>query len=97
MDTDMVEQSGRSSVTDRHQGTQPVPEATEFAVDEVDLLLDEVEAALTRLDEGTYGVCAECGATIDDDRLSQVPTVMTCAPCGDGPSEDRTSPPTDEG
>ena len=31
-------------------------------VDAVDALLDEVELALTRLDDGTYGRCEACGA-----------------------------------
>ena len=60
-------------------GDGPSPEST---IDEVDLLLDEVEAALARLDDGTYGACATCGAAIDDARLVREPTVRTCAACG---------------
>ena len=33
-------------------------------------VLDEVEQALARLDDGTYGRCEECGAPIDDGRLA---------------------------
>jgi len=51
------------------------------AVDAVDGLLDEVELALARLDDGTYGRCEECGAPIDDARLAELPIVRTCGRC----------------
>ena len=58
-----------------------VGETPEATIDEVDHLLDEVEAALTRLDEGTYGTCSACGTAIDDARLAGDPTVLTCGGC----------------
>jgi RNA polymerase-binding transcription factor DksA len=51
------------------------------AVDAVDGLLDEVELALTRLDDGTYGRCEGCGDPIDDDRLAELPIVRSCDRC----------------
>ncbi len=51
------------------------------AVDAVDGLLDEVERALARLDDGTYGRCEACGEPIPDDRLSDRPTARTCDRC----------------
>jgi len=51
------------------------------AVDAVDGLLDEVELALARLDDGTYGRCEGCGAPIDDERLAELPIVRTCGRC----------------
>ena len=48
------------------------------AVDAVDGLLDEVELALARLDDGTYGRCEECGEAIDDGRLAALPIIRTC-------------------
>ena len=51
------------------------------ALDEVDELLDEVELALTRLDDGTYGRCEECGEPIDADRLAERPVIRTCGRC----------------
>ncbi len=50
-------------------------------VDAVDRLLDEVEQALARLDDGTYGRCASCGAPIADLRLAEMPVTQTCAAC----------------
>lgn len=40
--------------------------------------LDEVQAALGRLDEGAYGTCEVCGALIDDERLAALPAAATC-------------------
>ena len=51
------------------------------AVDTVDGLLDEVERALTRLDDGTYGRCEACGEPIDDERLAALPIVRSCGRC----------------
>ncbi len=56
-------------------------EAHRSAVDAVDALLDEVELALARLDDGTYGRCEECGTPIGDARLAESPTVRTCGTC----------------
>ena len=40
--------------------------------------LREVEAALERLDGGTYGTCAACGKTIPVERLEAVPWTTLC-------------------
>lgn len=40
--------------------------------------LDDVERALARLDEGTYGTCDVCGATIDDEVLAAEPQRRRC-------------------
>ena len=42
-------------------------------------VLDDVERALARLDEGTYGACEACGGPIDEGRLARFPTARTCA------------------
>jgi DnaK suppressor protein len=41
-------------------------------------LLDKVEAALQRLDDGTYGTCGVCGRKIPDERLHAVPYATLC-------------------
>jgi DnaK suppressor protein len=40
--------------------------------------LDEVEAALERLEQGTYGRCEVCGGEIGDDRLEAMPQTRYC-------------------
>lgn len=46
--------------------------------------LGDVEAALRRLDAGTYGVCESCGGTIGEDRLEARPVARTCIRCAEG-------------
>jgi RNA polymerase-binding protein DksA len=43
--------------------------------------LAEIDAALHRLDQGTYGVCTRCEAAISRERLLALPTAATCASC----------------
>ena len=40
--------------------------------------LAEVEAALQRIDEGSYGVCEVCGEPIGGERLSAIPWARLC-------------------
>ena len=46
-------------------------------------LLAEIDAALDRLDEGTYGKCRRCGAEIEAARLEAIPYAPFCAECAD--------------
>lgn len=57
------------------------PHESDVAIDAVELLLDQVEAALSRLDDGTYGQCVTCGSPVEDPRLAEVPTALTCTAC----------------
>ena len=43
--------------------------------------LHEIEAALERVENGTYGFCANCGNMIDTDRLAILPTAKLCRTC----------------
>ena len=47
----------------------------------LDVLLGQVDAALARLDAGTYGYCGTCGAELDDQLLDRLPTAVLCAAC----------------
>ena len=40
--------------------------------------LDDVEAALQRLDDGTYGKCEVCGEQIGEARLEAMPAARFC-------------------
>lgn len=44
-------------------------------------MLEQVNAALARLDAGTYGVCARCGNEIAARRLAALPYVTLCIDC----------------
>jgi len=43
--------------------------------------LVDIEMAITRIDNGTYGFCSSCGNLIDTDRLSILPTAKLCLSC----------------
>jgi DnaK suppressor protein len=47
-------------------------------VKQTDEQLAEVNRALTKIDEGTYGVCDICGKPIDPARLEMIPEATLC-------------------
>lgn len=40
-----------------------------------------LERQLSRIDEGTYGLCEQCGKCIDPDRLEVLPDTNLCIEC----------------
>ncbi len=79
---DEQENLGELSAIDQH----PADEGTETFVRERDVSLrDQVEGelveirrALTRLEQGTYGVCEACGKPIGEERLEAEPATRFC-------------------
>jgi DnaK suppressor protein len=43
--------------------------------------VQDIEVALARIADGSYGVCIDCGGEIDRARLKADPTVKRCPPC----------------
>ncbi len=43
--------------------------------------LRSINQALDRLDEGTYGICEECGREIGEKRLQVMPFALYCVEC----------------
>ena len=43
--------------------------------------IDELNAAIERVEQGTYGRCEQCGNKIDPERLEALPTTTLCAKC----------------
>jgi RNA polymerase-binding transcription factor DksA len=81
----VVDASRDSNADDEHD-----PEGATIAFEraQVDALardatgrLGEVDAALARLDAGTYGTCTRCGTPIAPGRLEARPTATTCVGC----------------
>jgi RNA polymerase-binding transcription factor DksA len=70
------------SSVDQHQadvGTETFNRERDLSILEaVEAELDDVEHALRRLDEGTYGVCEACGRPIDQARLEALPATRFC-------------------
>jgi len=48
---------------------------------ELDAMLADVDRALEKLDEGTYGFCDRCGRMIPDERLEARPWSARCVDC----------------
>ena len=44
-------------------------------------MVADIDQALLRMDEGTYGTCARCGKPIDERRLEAMPTARYDAAC----------------
>lgn len=40
-----------------------------------------IDLALRKIENGTYGICEECGATIGEKRLEAIPWVRLCIDC----------------
>lgn len=43
--------------------------------------LGEVDAALQRMEDGTYGTCEKCGKDVGDDRMEARPVARLCMSC----------------
>jgi len=48
---------------------------------EVTAELREIERALRRIEDGTYGICTGCKETVDEPRLQAVPFASLCIDC----------------
>jgi DnaK suppressor protein len=44
-------------------------------------IVQEIDAALRRIDDGTYGTCIRCGNPIPEERLAAVPYAVLCVTC----------------
>ncbi len=44
-------------------------------------MLRNIEAALNRIDDGTYGLCRDCDEPINPKRLEFDPTALRCIEC----------------
>jgi len=81
----IVEASRDSNADDEHD---PDGATIAFERAQVDALardaaarVEEVDAALARLEAGTYGGCETCGRPIAGGRLEARPTARTCVGC----------------
>ena len=51
------------------------------AAEQLAAMRADVVRALEKLDEGTYGLCDRCGATIPEERLAARPWSVLCVRC----------------
>jgi RNA polymerase-binding transcription factor DksA len=85
--TDQAEEQGRAGVELR---TDPDTAVGQFEVDwelaEVmvgwsEEAIEDIEDALARLEDGTYGRCEQCSLPIPLQRLEAIPHARFCVPC----------------
>ncbi|SEM15991.1 TraR/DksA family transcriptional regulator [Rhodococcus maanshanensis] len=43
--------------------------------------LEDLDAALRRVDDGSYGICVKCGQSIGAERLDVLPAALRCIDC----------------
>jgi len=81
---------------DKHHKNEPVEkdfaeQATQSENDDVLVALDneahqmimQIDAALTAIDEGRYGICTECSEQIPQARLEVAPFARLCIDCAE--------------
>ena len=85
--THLTDQSESESVSelssyDQHPadlGTETFEREKDLSIlEQVESELGDVEHAIRRLDEGTYGTCEVCGSPIPDERLEAMPAARLC-------------------
>ena len=59
-------------------GAGAIPDHLERAGRRVAVRTRQIAAALDRLDDGSYGLCTECGAEISPGRLAILPAATHC-------------------
>ena len=60
-------------------GTETFEREKDLSIlERVESELSDVQHALNRLDDGTYGLCAACGKPIGDTRLEAMPATRFC-------------------
>ena len=81
----LAEDAGEETAYDNHLADT----ATETYDRELDYTLEEnsehvlaaIDAALKRIDEGTSGICTNCGKQIAQERLEALPWATLCIDC----------------
>jgi len=54
-------------------------------------ILDGINAALERIENGTFGDCTRCGGTIAEARLKAIPYAELCMRCAKSSNNDKAS------
>jgi RNA polymerase-binding protein DksA len=86
----IVEASADSNADDEHdpEGATIAFERSQVGalVQQARTHLAEIDAALARVEDGSYGVCESCGGPIAPGRLEARPVARTCISCAARPT-----------
>lgn len=109
-DVSLRDSTGELSAADNHPadvGTEVFERGRDLAIQgTLDSELEQIISALERMDQGQYGICAECGQNIPYERLEAIPYTAYCVrhtprkdPADDRPVEEDiiTPPPSGAG
>jgi RNA polymerase-binding protein DksA len=81
----LAEETGEQSGSDNHLGdtaTETFDRELDDGLQEgAERQLEQIEAALQRIEDGSYGTCVDCGATISEARLTVRPEAARCVEC----------------
>jgi RNA polymerase-binding protein DksA len=81
----MSDESGEDAVYDNHladTATETYDRELDYTLEEnSEHVLAEIDAALLRIDDGTYGQCTNCGRQIPEERLEARPYATLCIDC----------------
>jgi DnaK suppressor protein len=77
------------TVEDTAYDQHPADSATAYVDREIDLslegnarsIVDQIDRALQKIDQGTYGICDNCGKIIGEGRLEVEPYAALCIDC----------------
>jgi RNA polymerase-binding protein DksA len=79
------DETGEDAVYDNHladTATETYDRELDYTLEEnSEHVLAEIDAALQRIDAGTYGTCTNCGSEIAPERLEARPWATLCIDC----------------
>jgi RNA polymerase-binding protein DksA len=80
-----IQDETQDSTADNHPGdmaTVTFDRELDYTLEEnEERLLQAMDAALGRIDDGTYGICRTCGQPIGAERLEALPWTTQCIDC----------------
>ena len=81
----MADETEELSFQDNHMGDVATAtfdrEMASTLEDNSNHVLAEIDAALARIEDGTYGACENCGRPISAERLEALPYATKCIEC----------------
>jgi RNA polymerase-binding protein DksA len=80
-----IEEETEDETNDNHlaeTATATVDREIDYTLEEnSEHMLSAIEDALRRIEDGTYGICVNCGKPIAEDRLAAIPWATHCIDC----------------
>jgi RNA polymerase-binding protein DksA len=81
----LAEDAGEETAYDNHladTATETYDRELDYSLEEnSEHVLAEIDAALNRIEAGTYGTCTNCGKQIAEERLEALPWATLCIDC----------------